>query len=239
MGDVDILVPPEAMVAASDRLCEAGWSADGQPPEIVRRDVQRHLAKTFRKGEFGEIDLHCGVFHFSRRLRELDASLWENARPASLAGRPVLVPSPADSVVISIAHGVISGDGDWVMDLGYRVGACQVDWDRVIHVSDRRGLVPPVLSGLTYAKALGVDIPGSVLDHLHEARPTPGEYLKYLAHTLGRKYWVYPLARDNLHSRLTKRVSNALVLKLRKRVDQIANALLPRDRYRRGHAEGA
>jgi hypothetical protein len=70
MGDVDILVPPEAVVAASDRLCEAGWSADGQPPEIVRYDVQRRISKNFRKGEFGEIDLHRSVFHFSRHVRE-------------------------------------------------------------------------------------------------------------------------------------------------------------------------
>ena len=190
MCDVDILVPPEAVVAASDRLCEAGWSADGQPPEIVRHEVQRRISTNFRKGEFGAIDLHRSVFHFSRRVRELDASLWEKARPARLAGRPVLVPSPADSVVISIAHGVINGDGDWAMDVAYRVSACQVDWDRVVDIADRRGLVPPVLSGLTYVKTLGVDIPQSILDRLHETRPTPGEYLKYLADTLGRKYWV-------------------------------------------------
>src|SRR5262245_49750713 len=36
MGDIDILVPLEAAVAASDRLYEAGWSAGGQPPEIAR-----------------------------------------------------------------------------------------------------------------------------------------------------------------------------------------------------------
>ena len=102
------------------------------------------------------------------------------------------MPSPADSVVISIAHGVINGDGDWAMDVGYRVGTCQVDWDRVAHIADRRGLVPPVLSGLTYVKTLGVDIPRSILDHLHDARPTAGEYLKYLADTLGRKYWLTP-----------------------------------------------
>ena len=59
MGDVDILVPPEAVVAASDRLCEAGWSAEGgQPPEIVRHDVQRRISTNFRNGEFGDIDLH-------------------------------------------------------------------------------------------------------------------------------------------------------------------------------------
>jgi hypothetical protein len=141
------------------------------------------------------------------------------------------VASPEDSVVISIAHGVINGDGDWAMDVAYRLSVCQVDWDRVVHIADRRGLVPSILSGLAYVKTLGVDIPRSILNHLHEGRPTLGEYLKYLSDTLGQKYWVDTLKRENLPYRLRKKVGNALLSRLRKRVDQMANALLPRDRY--------
>jgi hypothetical protein len=60
MGDVDILVPREARPAAIRSLVEAGWSVGGQS------SIQ-NFSVNFRKGEFGEADLHRDVFHFSRR----------------------------------------------------------------------------------------------------------------------------------------------------------------------------
>lgn len=214
MGDVDILVLPEAVVAASDRLCETGWSSKGgYSPETLRRRVQIKLGgEDYLKGEFGEIDLHFQVFYFARRDRELDASLWENACPARFAGRPVLVPSPADSIVISIADGVRSGEGDWAMDIAYRIRTCQIEWDRVAYIADRRGLVPFVLSGLTYLRSLGCDIPQSTLDCLRDARPSAGEYLKYW------DFWIRGMNAPHTH-------------KLRMGVKWLAHALLPQDRY--------
>jgi hypothetical protein len=212
MADIDILVPPEAVEIASDRLCEAGWSPKhGELPDLVRDDAP--ISTNYQKGEFGRIDLHRQIFHFSRRDHELDACLWQNARPARLAGRSVLIPSVADGIVVSIAHGVGNGDGDWAIDVGYRARKCQIEWDTVAHIAERRGLVPAVLAGLTYLKTLGSDIPQSVLDRLRNARPTVGEYLKYFDETLMRE------TRDTVPSRL---VNGA---------HRVANALLPRDRY--------
>jgi len=212
MADLDILVRPEAVAAASDRICETGWSPKrGYSPEKLRRRVQTKLCGVgYRSGEFGEVDLHYQVFYFTRWDRELDASLWKNARSARLAGRPILVPSPEDSIVISIADGVRSGEGDWVLDLSYRINACQIEWDRVADIAERRGLVPFVLSGLTYLKNLGCDIPQSTLACLSRLRPSAGEYLKY---------WDFRLRAMNVPHRL------------RRKVHLLAHALLPRDRY--------
>jgi hypothetical protein len=214
-GDVDILVLPESTAAASDRLCEAGWLAKrGESPEIVGRKSQVRIGTDYRKGEFGWIDLHRHVFHFSRRDRELDAALWENARTARLGGRPILIPSPADSIVISITHGVRSGDGDWAIDVAYRIRASQIAWDKVAYIADRRGLVPYILSGLTYLRTLGVDVPQSVLDCLHAKRPTTGEYLKY---------WVETLRREGVPNRVRKAVNRIAKM--------LFPTLLPPDRY--------
>jgi hypothetical protein len=224
LGDVDILVPPEARATAIDCLFEAGWSVGGQ-------SSTENFSCNFRKGEFGDIDLHRDAFHFSRRNQKLDAQLWENARPARLAGRSVLVTSPADSVVIGIAHGISSGDCDWAIDIAYRVSTSKIKWDRVAYIADGRGLVPYVLSGLNYLGALGVDIPASILDRLHDAHPMAGEYINYWADTLALKYWIDTFGKESVSHRLRKRVYNALLFRLRKRVDRVAKALLPRDRY--------
>jgi hypothetical protein len=213
MADVDILVRPEAVVAASDRLCESGWSSKkGYSTERLRSKVQASISgASYRKGEYGEIDLHCHVFYFTRRNPQLNASLWENARTARFAGRPVKVPSPEDSTVIGIADGVRSGEGDWVMDVGYRVKNSQLEWERVACIAEQRGLVPLILSGLTYLRSFGCEIPRSTFDRLHAARPSAGEYLKY---------WDFRLRGLNVPHRL------------RRKVHSLANALLPRDRYR-------
>jgi hypothetical protein len=226
LGDVDILVRPRTVMAASDRLLEAGWSGN------ICDDLQRRLSINLRKGEFGQIDLHRSVFHFCRRDPDLDADLWEKARPARLAGKPVLVPSPADSIVISIAHGLTDGlFGDWALDVGYRGGVHQIDWDSVVHIADRRGIASYVLAGLTYIKSLGVEIPQSILSGLHAARSTRGEKLKYIANTTGRKYWCDTLEQESVSYRLQKRVVNAFIWRLGKRIDQLANTLLPRHEY--------
>ena len=76
----------------------------GHVESFVRNEDQ--ISANYLKGEFGDIDLHRHLFHFSRRDRELDADLWENARPGSLAGRCVLIPNLADSIVVSVVHGM-------------------------------------------------------------------------------------------------------------------------------------
>lgn len=208
MGDVDILVPPDATGAASDQLSKVGWSCRSRTSDNFRRQLR--ISLNLRHGEFGDVDVHHQVFHFSRRNSDLDESLWRNARPARLAGMPVRVPSPADSIVISIAHGMRTGDGDWAMDVGHRSKASQVEWDQVADIAERRGLVPHVFWGLSYLETLGAQIPASILTRLSEARSPLGEHLKYCADTLRRK---------NVSKRL------------RKVVDRAAHRRLPRDKY--------
>jgi Uncharacterised nucleotidyltransferase len=210
MGDIDVLVPSHAITLASDRLCEAGWSP--QHARILVSD-ETTMSVNYWKGEYGDIDLHRYVFPFCRRDHDLDAKLWENARSARLLGRSVQIPSVADSIIISIAHGIGNGDGDWAIDVDSCIRSSLVEWDRVAQIADRRGLVPAALAGLTYLKRLGSDIPQSVLDDLGNARSTVGEYLKYFDLTLMRE------TRHTVPSRLV----NA--------AHRIANPLLPRDRY--------
>jgi hypothetical protein len=201
------------IVAASDRLCETGWSSKkGYSHETLHRRVQIKLGgEDFVKGDFGEVDLHFETYYFTKRGTKLEASVWNSARPASFAGRSVLVPSPAESVVIGIADGIRSGEGDWAIDIFHRNITCPIEWDDVAQITVERGLVPFVLSGLTYLKSLGCQIPQSALDVLDEARPTAGEYVKY---------WDFRLRRKGVPHRL------------RMKVQRLAHKLLPLERYK-------
>jgi len=215
MGDVDILVLPEAVAAANDRLCETGWSSKrGYSPERLRHRAQFSICGVdYLKGEFGEVDLHFQIYYFTRRTSELEANLWKKARTARFAGRPVLVPSPEESIVIGIADGIRSGEGDWAIDVSHRVSACQIDWEETVSIAVQRGIVPSVLSGLSYLNSLGCKIPQSTLDGLHDASPTIGEYLKY---------WDFRLMRTSVP------------WKFRVAVQRLAHSLLPQEKYQYG-----
>ena len=71
----------------------------------------------------------------------------------------VLVPSGEDSILISLASGVGGNSGDWAIDVGHRISVSSLDWDRIVDMTVRRGLVPTALSGLTYLRSLGVTVP--------------------------------------------------------------------------------
>jgi hypothetical protein len=209
MGDVDILILPGTAAAASEHLSAAGWAtkSTGKSVKFLR---QVRIGVNFWKDEFGAIDVHHQVFHFSRRDPALDAELWENAKPARLSGRPVLIPSLEDSIVIGIAHGIRGGEGDWAVDLGHRIRQGQIQWSKVSLIAERRGLVPHVMAGLMYMRLLDVEVPEATLEALSRAHPTAGEYLKYLSDTL---------RRENTPSGV------------RRMVDRIANKMLPRHEY--------
>ena len=93
MGDVDVLVHPDDVVRATDALCECGWeSSSGESPQYLRLLAPVRASTNFRRGRFGDIDLHRVAFHFSKRDAELDAALWSRARPLLFGGKKVLVP---------------------------------------------------------------------------------------------------------------------------------------------------
>jgi hypothetical protein len=186
MGDVDVLVHPGDVVRATDALCECGWeSSSGESRQYLRLLAPVRASTNFRRGRFGDIDLHRVAFHFSKRDAELDAALWSRARPLLFGGKKVLVPSGEDSIVISLASGVGGNSGDWAIDVGHRISASSLDWDRIVETAARRGLVPTALSGLIYVRSLGVAIPEQAIARLHALAVPVTEWLKYWSNVRG------------------------------------------------------
>lgn len=211
MGDVDILVPREDVVRATDVLHGAGWvSSSGESLPYLRSLAPVRASTNYRRGRFGDIDLHRVAFHFSRRDAELDAGLWRRARPVLFAGKNVLVPSGEDSVLISLAHGVGGNSSDWAMDVGHRISVSGLDWDRMVDAATGRGLVPTALAGLTYLRSLDLPVPDSAIARLRALNVPLGEWLKYWSNIRG----------SGLRRGLAKKVTN-----------RIADLALPRQRY--------
>jgi hypothetical protein len=186
MGDVDVLVHPDDVVRATDVLCGSGWEASsGESPHYLRLLAPVRASTNLRRGRFGDIDLHRVAFHFSKRDAELDAALWDRARPVLFAGKKVLVPSGEDSILISLASGVGGNSGDWAIDVGHRISVSSLDWDRIIEMTARRGLVPTALSGLTYLRSLGLAVPERAITRLSALHVPTAEWLKYWSNIRG------------------------------------------------------
>lgn len=211
LSDLDILVRPEDAARAIEAVTLGGWQANrGESAAYLKRLARVRLSTNFRKGAFGEIDLHRHLFHYSARSPAFDAGLWQRARQVGLAGRPILVPDPTDGLVISLAHGALSGSGDWAIDVAARVTEQQVDWDRLVATADELRLVPAALAGLLYVRErLAVAVPDAVLSRLERLPVSLAEWMKHWSN-----------AREG-HERTRWAM----------RVDRLANWLLPKDRF--------
>jgi len=188
MGDVDILVRPKDTARALDSLAADHWTAtNGESFEYLRELANVRLSGNFRKGEHGEIDLHNSPFHFARIQPALDDALWDMARGAKLALRPILVPSPTDATLLLLAHSATSNSGDWAIDLATRIERQAIDWDRLALMAHQRGLVPACLAGLRYARQeLSLAVPNHALEAMAELSVPFGERLKYWSNVRDR-----------------------------------------------------
>jgi hypothetical protein len=201
MGDVDVLVHPKNAFAALDALHRGGWEAtNGESVEYLRRLATIRLNGNFRKGSHGNIDLHVSPFHYSRRDGSLDEDLWRRALPARLAGWPVHVPDPTDSMLIVLAHATESANGDWTADVATRIREQAIDWDRLVETANRRGIVPACLAGLSYLSLrIGVPVPDDALLSLSALKVPVAQRLKYWSNV-----------RDRSERSLTEKVVNRL-----------------------------
>ena len=230
IGDIDLLVRRESAVAAVDALTCDGWSSvNGESPPYLRRLANTRISGNYRKGQYGELDLHISPFHFARLDESLDQALWRDARIASLAGHDVLIPDAADAIVISLAHAPMGGSAEWALDVVTRIANQPIDWDKVSHVARERGLVPSCLAGLQYLRdALCAPVPESVLTRLQAAPVTFGSWLKYWSNVSDRKDRnLLEKATNRFADRLLRRQGYAHFVKDRVEVTVARPSVLP------------
>jgi Uncharacterised nucleotidyltransferase len=178
MDDLDVLVHPEDVRAASDVLHNAGYRrllAPASDDELVRLLRSAHALPFGDQG--GEIDLHWNALH-SRRHPEFDRAWWPEAVPARLLDVETLAAAPSDVLVQSIAHGSMWAQDAaprWVVDIAMLLQATgeTLDWDRVVDRAAAARLAPVVADALEYVEeATGLAAPATALTALRAA-PVP------------------------------------------------------------------
>jgi hypothetical protein len=189
LGDVDILVHPENACDVVKALTGDGWCAvNGESPAYLHRLAKVRICCNYRKGQYGEIDVHITPFHYSRSGWTLDDAVWRDAETAKVGSRPILVPDPANAIVISLAHAPHTESAEWAFDIATRVAYQGIDWDKLAFIAKERDLVPSCLAGLRYLRdVLSVSVPDFTIATLTRAPASVPAWMKYWSNVRDRK----------------------------------------------------
>jgi len=205
MGDIDVAVPRSLARKAVDALVENGWKAEVTPltgariagsPDVARwtvgprptRDFDddyfdaRH-AHGFGKADGVEVDLHWFLLQGNCEPG-IDDSVWAHARPLTVAGITALSPSPADHLLLLLAHGARWNPIPpvrWVADAVTLIRTePELAWEKVVESARRRDLVLVARNLLGYLeKRFAVGVPAIITRELNDLAVTKGQQRSY------------------------------------------------------------
>lgn len=169
--DVDILVPPADFPKAMAILFDLGWQASsGESRLCLEARAASIRAMNFFRNRFGDIDLHQWACGEARVHAGAEARLWAEARAAIFLGRPALVPSPTDRLLLAIAGSGrdAHAHSDWLVDCA-RIAAAPsgLDWQRLLDTLEELGCVVPAQVALGYLhRHLGLPVPAEAAARL-------------------------------------------------------------------------
>lgn len=194
VGDLDMLVPHDRQAEAEAILEAEGFSLDHVPWQRglhVTGPIAAHHAWSFRKAQ-AEIDLHNFAIPLNR-LQGDDDRLWADSRPVNWRGLKLTVPSREHALILAVAHGIRSADGDpladWAVDACRILDAEPLDWEIVVEEARGRLLQAILHSGLHYlSDVLGRPVPAAVLAALNADRDEQldAELADYASSTIAR-----------------------------------------------------
>ncbi len=187
MDDVDILVPRAAARVALDLLEGDGWRAVHGP----LRPLGVWHAVDLVRAEHERVDLHWSATYIPGD----DRAIWEDARPAKLLERSVLVPSPAIQLLITCVHGVRPSPAPvrWLADsLLILRNSDEIDWVALVDEARARRVtiaLEGALRGLR--EQFDAPVPAGVLRQLVGGRHELGERIASWAARPDRRGAVY------------------------------------------------
>jgi hypothetical protein len=173
MGDVDILIRPDDVADAIDRLTELGWRKAGRTPTVLTEtylNARREIH--FVSDRTTYLDLHWRVMD-ETCLSSRDDGFWSGAIRTSVRGAETHAMNPTDQLLHVCAHATLWTPAPfprWIADAAtiLKTSRGDIDWDRLLSHAPRLGLVIPVREALKQVvDVLDAPIPSSVLDSLH------------------------------------------------------------------------
>jgi hypothetical protein len=143
MDDVDILVPRAAARVAIDLLEADGWCAVHGP----LRPLGVWHAVDLVRAEHERVDLHWSA----TVVPGDDRAIWDDARPATLLGRSVQIPSPTFQLLITCVHGVGANPAPvrWLADALLILRSVEeIDWVALVEEARTRRVTAPLEDAL-------------------------------------------------------------------------------------------
>lgn len=151
--DIDVLMDDADFEAAFEILAGDGWqSTRGESVMGLRGRLSTVRARNFKKGRFGDIDLHRKAYRPENQNDLADAALLQTAIPRSYFDAPVFIPTPEERLAMAIAHGGWDGHShsDWLVDCGTIIRTNSVDWVEFGNIIQQRNLYTGAMIALSY-----------------------------------------------------------------------------------------
>ena len=164
--DIDVLISPARLEEAARILTAKGWSPAFRP--YLPCDARRHSHAVSSPEGGLLVDIHWFSLRHAR-WPGVDDVLWQGAWRAELRGGDVLIPSPEDFLIHTVAHGRRAGSPGslWKKDVRALLehpNVC-IDWDRLERTVQNYRVAPMVAAGL---EEVGAEAPSSVSDEICE-----------------------------------------------------------------------
>ena len=171
--DIDLLILPDDLRKAVGVLEANGWSGTFQP--YIPCDARRHSRPVSSPVGGILLDIHWFSLRHAR-WRGVDDVLWQGAGRAQLGDEEILLPSPEDFLVHTIAHGRRAGSPGsvWKQDVRNLLEhpELRLDWDRVAWTVQNYRVAPMVAAGLEEIREVAPHcLPDGICERLN-ALPT-------------------------------------------------------------------
>jgi hypothetical protein len=140
-------------------------STRGESVLGLRARLSSIRARNFKKGRFGDIDLHRYAYHTASSSDACDEQLFDDAQPVQLFDLPVFIPSAEERLAMAIGHGGWDGHShsDWLVDAARILEYENVDWAKFKQIVRARRLRGPAAIALSYlSDDIGLLIPDDI-----------------------------------------------------------------------------
>jgi hypothetical protein len=170
MEDLDILVRPDDVEAATDLLDGLGYRPAWYTGKGFRRraaELSGSPSQGFRNDVGDEVDLHWNIMHLDQRP-DADRHAWETSRLVSFEGQEIRVLSPADQLLHSLEHGAQDLDARglrWIADAAVIIRSTpDLDWPAFAEAARFHRLSVVTAAMLQQlVDVLGVNVPSATM----------------------------------------------------------------------------
>ena len=168
--DLDLLLKPGDFEQAFEILARHDWaSSRGESVLGLRARLSSVRARNFKKGHFGDIDLHRFAYHTSSSDPHWEAELFADLCEVEFYELKAYVPGPEERLAMAISHGGWDGQShsDWLVDIAHILATEPVDFTKFESIVRGRGLQGAGSIALSYlSREVGLNIPDSTLHRI-------------------------------------------------------------------------